>query len=91
MTWRDTYEAKVSLTLLSVGGLRHLRVTRIDGRDGIPWDDLQVIKNELLGEDVLAVEIYPPAAQLVNELNMRHLWEVGSAFAQSLPNLNGRW
>jgi hypothetical protein len=24
----------------------------------------------------LAVEIYPPAHRVVNELNMRHLWEI---------------
>ena len=35
-------------------------VRRGDWRDGIGWDDLQRIKTQCLGEDVWAVEIYPP-------------------------------
>jgi hypothetical protein len=34
------------------------------------------VKNELLGEDALAVEMYPPAPDVVDEANIRHLWEV---------------
>jgi hypothetical protein len=30
----------------------------------------------MLGPEVLCVEVYPPAADVVNERNMRHLWEV---------------
>jgi hypothetical protein len=58
------------------GWSRHLKVQRTDGRDGITWDDLQKIKDEYLGTDVAAVEFYPPATRVVNELNMRHLYEV---------------
>ncbi|MGO8746204.1 MAG: hypothetical protein ACLQNE_09460 [Thermoguttaceae bacterium] len=49
---------------------------RTDGGEGITWDELQQIKDEYLGPDVSAVEFYPPADGVVNELNMRHLWEV---------------
>ncbi len=55
---------------------RHLKVQRTDGRDGITWDQLQQIKDERLGPEVAAVEFFPPAAHVVDELNMRHLWEV---------------
>lgn len=55
---------------------RHVKVKRRDGKDGIPWDDLQNIKNEALGADTIAVEVYPAADRVVDELNMRHLWEV---------------
>ena len=58
------------------GWTRHLKVQRTDGKDGITWDELHEIKNEYLGPEVAAVEFYPPAARVVNELNMRHLYEV---------------
>ncbi len=52
----------------------HVRVRRHDDKDGITWDQLQDVKNELLGPDTTAIEVYPPACDLVNEANMRHLW-----------------
>lgn len=51
-----------------------LCVYRHDKRDGITWDALQSIKNELGFADRDAVEIYPAAEDLVNVANMRHLW-----------------
>lgn len=56
-------------------GGRHLTVEREDGKDGIPWDALQRIKDEYLGPEVCAIEFYPPANDVVNERNRRHLWE----------------
>lgn len=42
--------------------------------DGIPWDDLQDIKNAVgfVGRD--AVEVYPIKKDVVNVAPMRHLW-----------------
>ncbi|MBK7822842.1 MAG: hypothetical protein IPJ61_17715 [Tessaracoccus sp.] len=54
-------------------------VRRGDWRDGIGWDDLQRIKTQCLGEDVWAVEIYPPPSELVDVANMRHLWVLDEA------------
>lgn len=45
-------------------------------KDGITWDDLQRVKSEIGYGDRLAVEIYPPDADVVNVANMRHLWLV---------------
>ena len=58
-----------------LGWARKLSVERIDGLDGIPWDDLQALKDEAFGRDAAAVEVYPPADEVVNERNRRHLWE----------------
>jgi hypothetical protein len=55
---------------------QHLRVERVDGKDGIGWDELQEIKDAYMGRDVWCVEVYPAAHAVVNEQNMRHLWEV---------------
>lgn len=73
MDWRKTYWHSVT----QHGDLVWLRVQRWDGQDGISWDALQQIKNDVLGEDVLAVEIYPPQDDVVNRTNMRHLWAAG--------------
>lgn len=42
--------------------------------DGIPWDDLQRIKNQCGYRNACAVELYPPEAEVVNVANLRHLW-----------------
>ena len=42
------------------------------------WADLQAVKNAVWGEDVLAMEVYPPQKYVVNgnstEFHYRHLW-----------------
>ena len=70
------YLVQVLETLAPWGFARHMKVQRADGKPGISWDELQRLKDEYLGPDVLAVELYPPTNRVVNDLNMRHLWEV---------------
>ena len=38
------------------------------------WRDMQMIKNEICGEERTAVEIYPPMSKLVDTCNQFHLW-----------------
>lgn len=54
----------------------HLRVWREDGMDGISWDELQAMKNLVAGEDETCIEVFPPAGEVVNDANIRHLWVV---------------
>jgi len=42
--------------------------------DNITWDELQRIKNECGYAEFDAVEVFPPADDVVNVANMRHLW-----------------
>lgn len=63
----------------------HMFVEREDGgpiRCG--WDTLQAIKDQYLGKDVCAVEVYPPADEVVNEVNRRHFFVINGATAPSL-------
>ncbi len=76
MDWSDEYDAQVTESRTPIGWVRHLKIKRRDEQDGIGWDVLQTIKNELLGPDAFAVEFYPPVIDVVDESNMRHLWEV---------------
>ena len=83
-TWGDDHTAQVCHSLAPWGMTEHLKVRRRDGGDGIPWDTLQAIKNEMLGEDTVAVEVFPSEEDVVNEENIRHLWTVPKDF---VPNL----
>lgn len=67
--WAKTYKAQTD-------GF-HLTIERIDSKPiRATWDTIQQIKDEMLGSDVFAIEIYPPHAQIVNEVNRRHFWAV---------------
>jgi len=74
---RHQFGTQILETKLSWGWARHLKVWRRDSNeDGITWDQLQEIKNEMLGEDVCAIEFYPPSDEVVNSVAIRHLWEI---------------
>lgn len=70
--WRnDLYQVqKRHLTLNIV----HLNIRRVDGgpimRD---WRHFQRIKNELIGEECEAIELYPAESRLVDTSNKYHL------------------
>lgn len=53
----------------------HLNIRRRDGgpilRD---WRHFQLIKNQLIGEECEAVELYPAESRLVDTSNKFHLW-----------------
>lgn len=51
-----------------------LSICRIDRKTVRDWRDLQRIKNELVGEECEAVEIYPAESRLVDTSNQFHLW-----------------
>ena len=76
-------------TLLTVvpgiGTVIHIKVMRHDGLDGITWDELQAIKDELGFDEQAAIEVYPPRNEIVYECNMRHLWILPPGFP--LPSL----
>lgn len=77
MSWEKTYITQI---VDYKNGNRFYRHLIIERRDGKPitanWDVLQKIKNDCLGEDVLAIEFYPEETAVVNEINRRHLWEI---------------
>lgn len=75
--WRNK-EFLVQVFAFGNEGLLRLSVNRTswdgrDWRDGITWDDLQRIKNEIGFADSTAVEVYPPQDRVINVANIRHL------------------
>ena len=76
-TWGDTYTAQVVVSYTPLGPVNHLKIRRHDGgTNRLTWDELMVIKNEMLGEDACAIELFPRDCDVVNEANIRHLWEL---------------
>ena len=57
----------------TLGTLRHLCVRPHDGLHP-GWGALQTIKNDLIGRESWAMEVFPPEFQLVDDANMYHLW-----------------
>ena len=56
------------------GELVHLSIKRNDKNPMHDWRDLQRIKNELLGPESEAMELYPAESRLVDTANQYHLW-----------------
>lgn len=52
----------------------HLDIRRLDGESCKEWRDIQQIKNELIGPEFEAVELFPAESRLVDTGNEYHLW-----------------
>lgn len=52
----------------------YLSIKRIDQAEARSWRDIQRIKDELLGPDCEAVELFPAQGRLVDTANQYHLW-----------------
>lgn len=65
--------------------IEHVAICRKDGNI-VTWSEKQIIKNDLFGEDRIAIEIYPPVDELIDDNNVFHLWvyEKGYKFPFSL-------
>lgn len=50
----------------------------IQKHDDLPilnhWSEIQRIKNEIFGKEVMAIEYYPPESELENEHNIYWIW-----------------
>lgn len=66
---------------LKPGGITLLMVRRNDAAPMRSWSDMQRIKNELMGTDRVAVEVYPREEDVVDQANMYHLWVFPEGFA----------
>lgn len=55
-------------------GWIHLSIRHVDRKAIHDWRHFQRIKNELVGPDREALEVYPAEERLVDEANEYHLW-----------------
>lgn len=42
--------------------------------DDIAWRDKQRIKNQIFGDESLAIEVFPKVSELVDHANLYHIW-----------------
>lgn len=72
--WSNCKYAVMARTIQTEWGLVTHACIRNAASTDIPWCEKQRIKNELFGTERVAVEVFPPESQLVDEANMYHLW-----------------
>ena len=72
------------------GLVTHLAVRRHDEQEIAGWDLLQRVKNEVAGENAIAVEVYPKKSELKDLAPMRHLFVLPVGFVLPLT-IHGRW
>lgn len=69
---------QVNLTRFDIeapfGRCIHLSIKTLDRAPYHDWRDFQRIKNELIGPEYEAVELYPAESRLVDTSNQYHLW-----------------
>lgn len=70
----NVYSVQLYLCVSEWGPIDHLMIKRHDDAASRSWADMQRIKNELFGPERVAVEVYPPVSELVDQANMYHLW-----------------
>lgn len=55
-------------------GVIQIAIRRNDRKASRDWRHFQKIKNEIVGAEREAIEIYPPESQLMDTANSYHLW-----------------
>lgn len=79
-TWRnDRYQVHViHWRPMTINGVEcpivQLSIRRLDRAPARDWRDFQRIKNQLVGEECEAIELYPAESRLVDTANQFHLW-----------------
>jgi len=63
--------------IANTNGVKHLRIRRLDDLPITEYGIFQQIKNHFLGEEVLAVQVFPKASDYIDNSNTYHLfsWE----------------
>ncbi len=75
----DGFQVTSRLLITDWGKVEHAAITVIGsltvfGENDIPWATKMEIKNELFGEERLAVEVFPKIKNLVDTMDVYHLW-----------------
>lgn len=86
MNTRDTVPFGPYTVSIDTNSPGHAVVRRADGAPPEPtWYEMQHMARIAWGSHAWAVEMFPPASELVDTANMRHLWLVPDSI--EVPNL----
>jgi hypothetical protein len=69
----------------------HLSIKRIDRQPIHDWRDMQEIKNQLVGSECEAIELYPAESRRVDTANQYHLWAINDYRFRFPFGFNGRF
>lgn len=73
-----------SVLVRDVGfGVTHYAVSPLS-EERPTWWEMQRIKNDLAGSEATAVEVYPPASEVVDGADMFHIWVIPERLPFSL-------
>ena len=85
--WMSDDGIQVTSRLLRTkwGKVEHAAITipmtlSMNGENDLPWSVKMQIKNELFGEKRLAIEVFPKQKNLVDVLDVYHLWVFEKGF-----------
>lgn len=84
----DGFQVTSRIIMTELGRVEHAAINRTgeeyllvdDGSGDIPWRIKQEIKNELFGEDRVAIEVFPEESKLVDATDTYHLWILPKGF-----------
>ena len=68
----DTYHVRVR----NIAPFSHLAIGRHDNQPCVNWRDFQQIKNEIVGPEYEAVELFPAESRKMDTANVYHLYVV---------------
>lgn len=66
--------SRYQVAIAADGDHVHLSIKRLDQAAVHDWRDLQRVKNELVGAECEAIELYPAESRVVDTVNQYHLW-----------------
>lgn len=70
----DGYTAMSRQIRTTWGTVEHVAIERKPCGGDIPWSVKQEIKNELFGQDRIAIEVFPSRKNLIDIMDIYHLW-----------------
>ena len=70
----DFLSVQLSEIETEIGTVKRLGIRRNDEGKNISWAEKQRVKNELCGENAIAVEVFPSEDELIDQVNMFWLW-----------------
>ena len=85
MDYERGYQVCSRMIRTKFGNVEHVTICRIHkdkdsfeistgGEAAIGWNEKQMIKNELFGENRFAIEVYPKTDRLIDVTDTYHLW-----------------
>lgn len=90
--WHNNiYAIQVFARQTADGEALQLTINRHDNEEIEGWSDLQRIKNEVVGAHRVAIEIYPPESEVMDQANMRHLFVLPEGVEAPFTLRGGRW